>query len=117
MGVPYLTLDGRSKDKEVWRQFNEAEEIKAIVVQYRSGNSGINLQSATHTVFYEPPLSTTQLEQAKDRTHRIGVPSGCNYYVLLTENTIEEHIYDNLRRGIDFTTDFFAETYDTPYTD
>ncbi len=109
--INYITLNGDQKDKKIWRKFNEDDNIKVILVHYKSGNAGINLQSATHTIFFEVPQTTIELEQAEDRTHRKGVKAGCNYYFLLTEGSIEEKMYERLANKQDFTVDFYERTY------
>lgn len=100
--IKYVTLNGEQKNKQIWRQFQSDESIKIIIVQYLTGNAGIDLYSSSHMVFYEPNLSTTVVEQSRDRIHRIGVKHSCSYYWLITENTIEQDIYNRLKKNQDF---------------
>lgn len=102
MGVEHVVLDGRQKDKGVWRRFQEDEGVRAIVCQYQSGSAGIDLYAADTCVFYEPTLSSNLNEQAKDRIHRVGQTRPCSYYYLLTDGTIEREIYRALRNYEDF---------------
>ena len=100
--IKYVALDGRQKDKTVWRQFQTDPNIKVILCQYLTANAGIDLFASSHTVYYEPNLSTTVIEQSRDRIHRIGQSQPCSYYWMLTEGTIEEDIYKRLSDKTDF---------------
>ena len=100
--IPFVSLDGRQKDKTVWRQFQTDETIRVIICQYLTANAGIDLFASSHTVYYEPNLSTTVVEQSRDRIHRIGQSQPCSYYWLITEGTIEEEIYKRLAEKTDF---------------
>lgn len=95
--IKSVTLDGRQKDKSVWKQFQNDESIRIIVCQYQSANAGIDLYAADTTIFYEPTLSSNILEQCRDRTHRIGQKRPCSYIHFLTVGTIEKAIYRALR--------------------
>lgn len=102
--IKFLTLDGDQKNKLIWKDFQEDDSVKVMVCQYASACAGIDLYTASHTIYYEPNLSTTVISQSKDRTHRIGVKNPCNYYWLITENTLEEEIYRSLEDKEDFNT-------------
>jgi len=101
--LTFLTLDGETSDATEWCKFNDTDDYDVMLCQYKSANSGINLQSASHMIFYEPDTSTTNVEQARDRMHRIGQKWPCSYYWLLTEGSIDDAIYNNLKEEQDFT--------------
>ena len=107
--IKNVTLDGRQKDKSVWKQFQEDESVRVIVCQYQSANAGIDLYAADTTIFYEPTLSSNILEQCRDRTHRIGQKQPCSYIHFLTVGTIEKAIYRALRGYTDFNEKLFTE--------
>lgn len=107
--INYVTLDGRQKDKTIWRQFQTDGNIKVIICQYLTANAGIDLFASSHMVFYEPNLSTTVISQARDRIHRIGQSQPCSYYWLITEGTIEEDIYKRLAEKTDFNASCLEE--------
>lgn len=109
MKFKHIILDGRQKDKTIWRRFQEDENIKVIVCQYESASEGINLHAADTIVYYEPTLKTITLEQSRDRIHRIGQTKKCSYYHLLTRGTIEVAIYNSLANFTDFTEKLFTE--------
>lgn len=107
--IKYVTLDGKQKDKKIWREFQADDSIKVIICQYLTANSGIDLYKSSYMVFYEPNLSTTVISQSSDRIHRIGQLSTCNYYWLITKGTIEEDIYKKLNNQMDFNKDCLIE--------
>lgn len=107
--LKFVTLDGEQKDKQIWKKFQEDDSIQVIVCQYGSANAGIDLYKSSHTIYYEPNLSTTVISQSKDRTHRIGVQQACNYYWLITKGTLEEDIYNKLVKKEDFNKEALQE--------
>ena len=114
MDITYVVLNGKSKGDE-WKTFQENPNIQAIVCQYASGAAGIDLYKASTCIFYEPTLRSELNEQAKDRIHRQGQHQPCSYYYLITENSIEQKIYDALCNYQDFTVKIF-ESYLKSYT-
>lgn len=107
--IPYVTLNGSQKDKGIWSSFQEDPSIKVIVVQYKSGATGIDLFAASTTIYLDPTDSSTVLSQSRGRTHRSGQRSTCNYYFLLTEGSIEVDMYERVRSGEDFTEKAYRE--------
>lgn len=101
-GIRVMTLNGEQTNKNIWRDFQESKDTKIMLVQYDSGNAGIDLYSASYMIFFDLPQSTTVVSQFKDRIHRIGQKNKCNYYWLITKDTIEENIYKTLKSGNDF---------------
>lgn len=109
LNINHVILDGRTKDKSVWKDFQNRPEIQVIVCQYQSANAGIDLYAADTMLFYEPTLSSNVLEQAKDRIHRIGQDHKCSYIHFLTKGTVEKAIYSALKNYRDFSEKLFEE--------
>lgn len=109
--IPFTYLNGEQPNKNVWIDFQNAKEseCRVILVQYRSGNAGIDLYTSSDTIFFEPCLSSTVLNQARSRTHRNGVSRACTYTFLLGKGTIEEDIYDKLQKHEDFNERIWLE--------
>jgi len=101
-GIRYVTLDGRQKDKQIWKRFQEEPDLQVIVCQYRSAAAGIDLYAADTMIFYEPTLSSQTFEQACDRIHRPGQQEKCSYILFETTGTVEVKIWDALMRHRDF---------------
>lgn len=100
--ISYLTLDGRQKNKSIWKEFQSDDSVRAIVCQYRSAREGIDLFASSDMIFYEPHQSSTTIDQSMARIHRNGQTRNCSYYWLLTEGTVERDIYERVTNGIDF---------------
>lgn len=107
--ITYLELSGQQKDKKIWKKFQDSNDYQVMITQYKSGCSAIDLFTASYMVFYEPPLSTTTIEQARDRIHRIGQNEACNYYWFITKDTIEEDIYKRLVNKQDCNSDWLKQ--------
>lgn len=107
--VPYMVLDGDQPDKDIWRKFQALDGPCVFIGQYQSASEGIDLYTATHTIYFEPTNSSRILEQSRDRTHRHGVRSACNYYHFITTGTIEEEMFRALSQFQDFTETRYRE--------
>lgn len=107
--IPYVTLNGAQKDKEIWKQFQKDDDIKVIVVQYQSGSSAIDLFASSYTIYMEPCESSTTMEQSRARTHRSGQKQPCNYVFLLTEGSVEVDKYNRLKEHKDFDDNAWRE--------
>jgi SNF2 family DNA or RNA helicase len=108
-GYTYLILDGRQKDKEVWKQFQEEDHIQYIVCQYQTANAGIDLWKADNLIFFEPSLSTLMIEQSRERIKTAVNPRPKYYHWLIAEDSVELKIYKQLRKHQDFTLDCMEE--------
>ena len=107
--IKFVTLDGRTKDKNIWRDFQKNDKIQVIICQYQTASQGIDLFSADTIIYYEPTLSSTLLEQSKDRIYRIGQTKKCRYIHFITKGTLERNIYISLQKHIDFNQNLFIE--------
>lgn len=109
IGITFVILDGDQKDKTIWRRFQADKSIRVIVCQYKTAAAGIDLFAADTIVYYEPTLSSTTLEQSRDRIHRRGQTSKCSYIHLLTRGTVEVDIYRTLAGYADFSEAVFTK--------
>lgn len=100
--INFVTLDGRQKDKQIWKRFQEEPDLQVIVCQYQTAAAGIDLFAADTMLFYEPTLSSQIFEQACDRIHRAGQTQKCSYILFETSGTVEVKIWDALMRHRDF---------------
>lgn len=116
-GISFVSLNGAQSDKGIWRRFQSEPELPVAIVQYKSGSSGIDLFSASTTIYLEPPLSSTILSQSRGRTHRAGQNRSCSYFFLLSEETVEEAIYERVRCGEDFSEVAFREIMSRQFID
>lgn len=107
--IQYVTLDGRQRDKQIWKRFQTEPDLQVIVCQYRSAATGIDLYAADTMLFYEPTLSSQTFEQACDRIHRAGQKEKCSYILFETAGTVEVKIWDALMRHRDFNETEFRD--------
>ena len=112
--IKAVFLNGESKDKSIWKQFQSDDSIRVIVCQYQSASMGIDLYAADTILYYEPTNSTNLLEQSRDRIHRIGTTQPCSYLHFITEGSIEKALKNQLDKFSDFTEKHFTE-YMTDY--
>lgn len=84
--------------------YNNVDKLKnaTILVQYRSGGTGIELQFANVCIFVSPTYSYQDFYQAIGRVYRNGQLNKTTFHYLVTENTIEQKIYDTLINKKDF---------------
>ncbi len=113
--IKHVVLDGRQKDKQIWRKFQSDPKIQVIICQYQSASEGVDLFAADTIIYYEPTLSSNTLEQSRDRIHRISQTRPCSYIHFLTTHTIETAIYKSLKNYSDFNQAVF-EKYMETYT-
>lgn len=107
--IKTVYLNGESKDKNIWKEFQNDESIRVIVCQYQSASMGIDLYAADTILYYEPTNSTNLLEQSRDRIHRIGTTQPCSYLHFITSGTIEKALKNQLDQFSDFTEKHFTE--------
>jgi len=80
--------------------FQNDKKVKLIVLQIRSGGTGITLTAASAIAFIELGDTAAEHEQAEDRIHRIGQKADkVIIYYLIVNRTVEEDIIENIRIG------------------
>ena len=80
-------------------QFLTNPDIRAFVVNSKSGGVGLNLQVANYAIFYESPLSPITRDQAEKRVDRTGQSKVTFLYDLVTKDTVDERILSFLKEG------------------
>lgn len=104
-GRPISEINGSVKDLTAYKDTNNA----VVLVQYRAGAMGLNLQKYNKIVYYTPTLSTELYEQSKKRIHRIGQSHPCFYYNLICTGSIEPDIYATLEMRRNYTDELFVQ--------
>ena len=92
-----VTVTGDDNDKQKQYsvdKFQQDENCKLIILNYRSGGTGLTLTAASNVLFVEFPYTAADCEQAEDRAHRNGQKNAVNCTYLLGENTIDEYMYN-----------------------
>lgn len=103
---PLSVYSGQEKDVD---NFNKCDN-GIILVNYKSGGTGINwLCKASQCIFYSPPESYLEFEQARKRLDRIGQTKVPMFYLLRTKGTVEEVIYESIEKKENFDNDKFIK--------
>ena len=105
-GIPYLYLDGATKNRQALvRQFNKDEKIPLFLISLRAGGQGLNLVGADSVIHYDMWWNPAVENQATDRVWRMGQKTKVSSYKLVTKGTIEEKILDLQNRKKDLISD------------
>lgn len=102
-GIPYLYLDGSSKNRmQLVHRFNDDQKIPIFLVSLKAGGTGLNLTGADTVIHYDMWWNPAVENQATDRVHRLGQDRSVSSYKLVTLGTIEEKIVElqNRKRGL-----------------
>lgn len=102
---PISTVNGSINDLS---NYNKCDD-SVTLIQYQAGSMGLNLQKANKIVYFTLPLSSEMFEQSKKRIHRLGQKDSCFYYYLIVEKSIEEKIFDTLKKRQDYTLKLFEK--------
>jgi non-specific serine/threonine protein kinase len=99
IGIPYLYLDGSTKDRQdLVDTFNSDPNIRLFLISLKAGGTGLNLTAADTVIIYDPWWNPAVESQAVDRAHRIGQVKTVNVYRLVTENSVEQRIMELKRK-------------------
>jgi len=96
-GIGYYKLTGQTKVGERMKlvdSFNNDPQIQVFLISLKAGGTGLNLTGADMVIHYDPWWNLSAENQATDRTYRIGQKNNVQVYKLITQNTIEEKIYE-----------------------
>lgn len=90
-----VTGDDSTKQKQyAVDRFQTDDTCKLIIVNYRSGGTGLTLTAASNVLFVEFPWTFSDCCQAEDRAHRNGQKNAVNCVYLLGKDTIDEYLYN-----------------------
>ena len=96
-GITYFKLTGSTKVDERIKmvdEFNANKDIKVFLISLKAGGTGLNLTGADMVIHYDPWWNASAENQATDRAYRIGQKNNVQVYKLITQNSIEEKIYE-----------------------
>ncbi len=95
--IEYFKLIGSTKVDERIRlvdEFNSNPKIRVFLISLKAGGTGLNLTGADMVIHYDPWWNASAENQATDRAYRIGQKNNVQVYKLITNNSIEEKIYN-----------------------
>ena len=96
-------INGRvtvNKRTEIFKQFQETENPKILIIQPQAASHGVTLHAANTVVWWGPITSVETYLQANARVHRAGQRNPCTV-VHLQGSPAEKKVYKMLREGID----------------
>ncbi len=99
MKIGYVSLHGAIPTRrrgQLIAKFREQNDIK-VFLSTDAGGVGINLQAASAVINIEQPWNPARLEQRIARVHRMGQSRPVLAVHLLTENSIEERVWETIR--------------------
>lgn len=90
---------GRERDEVIYK-FQNSPDPRVIVAQVKAGGIAVTLTAASVAIFYSLSYDAEAYEQARGRIHRGGQTETCRYIHLLAQDTIDETVYDALRKKL-----------------
>lgn len=90
--------------------FQNDPECKLIILNYKSGGTGLTLTAASRVGFIEFPWTYSDCEQAEDRAHRNGQKNAVNCYYFLGDNTIDRYMYNVIKTKKDIANEVTGTT-------
>lgn len=100
-GIDYVKLTGQTRKREERVNRFQAGEVPVFLISLKAGGTGLNLTAADTVIHYDPWWNPAVMQQATDRTHRIGQTQPVFVYHLLTRDTVEEKIVGLQQRKAD----------------
>lgn len=92
------SLYSGTKDKQDSINGFKEGRYKYLIAHPRSAGHGLTFTNCHTQIFFSIDYSYEMFEQCRARTHRAGQKSNCTYIYLLAKNTIDEKIYDVLKK-------------------
>ena len=95
--IKYFKLVGSTKVDDRIKlvdEFNSNPDVKVFLISLKAGGTGLNLTGADMVIHYDPWWNASAENQATDRAYRIGQKNNVQVYKLITNNSIEEKIYE-----------------------
>lgn len=91
-------------------RFQDPEsELRYFISNPQTGGRGITLTEAGTMIFYSNSYDLELRVQAEDRIHRIGQDKSCTYIDLVSENTVDEKILQNLLSKVKISNEVLGE--------
>lgn len=100
--VTVTGADNTARKQNAVDRFQNDPECRLIILNYKSGGTGLTLTASSRVGFIEFPWTYSDCEQAEDRAHRNGQKNAVNCYYFLGDKTIDRYMYDVIqaKKGI-----------------
>lgn len=102
-----LTSKTKSRDTII-RDFQNGE-IQRLFTHPKLLGRSLTFVNCTYCIYYSLSFSYEEFHQSQDRIHRIGQKNKCTYIILLGKDTIDNKIYNCLKRKGNAVDELFLE--------
>lgn len=102
--------DNTAQKQNAVDRFQNDPECKLIILNYKSGGTGLTLTASSRVGFIEFPWTYSDCEQAEDRAHRNGQKNAVNCYYFLGDKTIDEYMYKVIQTKKDIANEVTGTT-------
>jgi superfamily II DNA or RNA helicase len=112
LGLKFVSLHGGVPSRSrgaLMERFRSDAECK-VFLSTDAGGVGLNLQTASAVINFEPPWNPARLEQRIGRVHRMGQTRPVSVIHMLTRDSIEERVWETLK----LKKSLFAGVFDSP---
>ena len=93
-----VALTSKTKNRDdIIRDFKN-NKIKLLFTHPQLLGKGLTFTNCSYNIYYSLSFSYEGFKQSQDRIHRIGQINKCTYIILQIKNTIDERIYNCLKR-------------------
>jgi SNF2 family DNA or RNA helicase len=100
LGKSFVKVNGKTPPKKADERIEMFKKGKTdfLIIQVKSGGTGLNLQRTNNAVYYSLPYSYISFEQSEKRIWRPGQTKPCKFYYILTKGTFEVDNYRILKQ-------------------
>lgn len=109
---PAVVYGGTPSSQAEITRFKEDPNCRVAIINWVSGGAGLNLQVASHIIFYECPTSPRDAKQAIARADRKGQTNLVNVYFLRVLGTIANKNFKNLLKNEESNNQVVRDTRD-----
>jgi len=102
LGIEFVKLTGQTRDRQAVVERFQSGQVPVFLISLKAGGVGLNLTAADTVIHYDPWWNPAVEDQATDRAHRIGQEQNVFVYRLLSEQTVEQKVYElqQSKRGL-----------------
>ena len=87
------SVDSFKRDQLITR-FKTDDTCEIFLGNMQAAGVGINLTNSSDVILCNFPFTSTDIDQAVDRCHRIGAKNVVNVYLTICKESIDEHLFD-----------------------
>jgi SNF2 family DNA or RNA helicase len=89
----YVTANGKTKNLDENIKAFKDGKVDVIVANLKTLKYGVTLINSHYAIYYSMSYSFEDYYQSQARIHRLGQKNECTYFFILSEDTIDQNIY------------------------